>query len=292
MLGLMLPRSYFRRVVLAGMYAMPKRSTPPIEDLSLGGLVTNRALSMMDQAYSSEQATFFFLHYMDPHEPYVAPEGYHGSRPGPDPLQRYLEEVEFIDDCIEKIVVRSRESGRPFVVLFTSDHGEHLGEHGFTGHANTLYNPTIHVPFILYGDGIPTDLKIDDVGLEDVAPTLLARCGLPAEEMYGRNVLDPNVEAAGTFFARDENYYAAVVGEYKWISSRGWKPGQGPDGEWFRWKEDPGENNPVEVDEESWIKILEAFEQVPATVEAVYDSDEAARQMAVMEALGYVEAKR
>ena len=227
MLGLMMPWSYYRRVIMFGMFALPKRDEPPVEELSLGGLVTKRSIDLMDEAYAEDQATFFFLHYMDPHEPYVAPEGYHGSRPGDDPIPRYLEEVDFIDDCIERVVTHARQSGRPFVLLFTSDHGEHLGEHGYWGHANTLYNQNLHVPFIVYGDGVPKGVKIDDVGLEDVAPTLLARAGLAAEGMYGRNVLDPNVEPNGVYFARDDKYYSAVVGDYKWISPVGWKDGKG-----------------------------------------------------------------
>ncbi len=300
LLSYLLPRQKYRRLIMVGMFALHGRHTAQPEELSLGGQVTSRGLHMMEQAYENDQAYFFFLHYMDPHEPYSPPIGFHGARPGDEPLDRYLEEVAFIDSCVEKVVTRCRESGRPFVILFTSDHGEHFGEvfvgKEYWGHANTLYNENLKVPFILYGDGIPKDKKVEFVSLADVAPTLLKRSGLQTEGMKGNSVLDPNWpfvdRSTIKHYSRDEHYYSFILGDYKWVSPYDWKPTDPYGGELYRWWDDPFERTPLELDElpeEAWTTFMTDLQNAPPPPTTEYDPAEAAKQMAVLEALGYLD---
>ncbi len=291
----MVPWLWYKRLVFTGLFAQPNRYTPLPPEQSQGGVVTSRALQMMEQAYQHDQAYFFFLHYMDPHEPYAAPIGYYGKRGGTGFHPRYLEEVEFIDACVQQVVERCQQSGRPFVILFTSDHGEHFNEHGYIGHANTLHNPVLQVPFILYGDGIRAGQKLIDVRLDDVAPTLLARCGLSTQGMTGRDLLAPNLAAGNIHFIRDDDFYGAVIGDYKWMSPVGWKLGDDGAGNWYQWRMDPGEENAVRFPEgpqDLWSQILTAFEQAPDSVDSTYDPQQAVRQIAIMEAMGYVETPK
>lgn len=300
LLSYLLPRQKYRRLIMVGMFALHGRHTAQPEELSVGGQVTSRGLHLMDQAYEHDQAYFFFLHYMDPHEPYSPPIGFHGARGKDDPHNRYLEEVEFIDSCVEKVVTRCRESGRPFVILFTSDHGEHFGEEflgkEYWGHANTLYNENLKVPFILYGDGIPKDKKVDFVGLRDVAPTLLSRAGLPSPDMRGHSVLDPEWpfmdKQSMKHYSRDEHYYSFILGEYKWVSPYDWTPNDPYGGELYRWWDDPFERTPLDLEElpeAAWTTFLTDLKNAPPPPTTVYDPAEAAKQMAVLEALGYLD---
>jgi arylsulfatase A-like enzyme len=66
------------------------------------------------------------------------------------------------------------------VVLVAGDHGEALGEQGYYRHRWDLYESQIHVPLVFAGPGIAAGRQIPDVvELVDLAPTLLALCGLP-----------------------------------------------------------------------------------------------------------------
>ncbi|MBB6085971.1 sulfatase-like hydrolase/transferase [Wenzhouxiangella marina] len=68
------------------------------------------------------------------------------------------------------------------VVVITGDHGELLGEHGAWGHAKTLYEPVIRVPFLLlprWGQSVSRPLiRVDFGGLVDVAPSIAHELGL------------------------------------------------------------------------------------------------------------------
>jgi hypothetical protein len=92
--------------------------------------------------------------------------------------QVYLEEVIEVDAQLQRILAKLENSGRPFVLLLTADHGEQFAEHGLMDHANSLYEENIRVPFILFGPDIKAG-KIDGVPqLCDVVPTLLSRAGI------------------------------------------------------------------------------------------------------------------
>jgi len=42
------------------------------------------------------------------------------------------------------------------LVVFTSDHGEELWEHGEFGHGQSVHGEQMHVPLVLRGPGIAT----------------------------------------------------------------------------------------------------------------------------------------
>ncbi len=90
---------------------------------------------------------------------------------------------------------------RPYVVIFHSDHGSQLGQHGLS-EKMSMYDESIKVPLIISGHNIPKGKVIDEFAeLVDLAPTLLNYTGVepsPEMEFDGRNLLDiinnPGVE--------------------------------------------------------------------------------------------------
>lgn len=188
--------------------------------------VTAHALEYLEALQAGSRPYFLFVHYIEPHHPYTvsrAPADLAALPPLPldcaDPerwgdvefvrglrerlragdagarrliahLGRlYDEEVKFVDAEVARLLRAVAEGGRPTVVVFTSDHGEHFGEHDLTLHGCSLYEELVRVPFILAGPGIAPGRLAEPPALEDVVPTLLRLAGLPAEGYSGRDLL-------------------------------------------------------------------------------------------------------
>ncbi|MHC4915816.1 MAG: sulfatase-like hydrolase/transferase [Planctomycetota bacterium] len=98
----------------------------------------------------------------------------------------------YVDDEVGRFLSRLDELGlaEDTLVIYTSDHGEYLGEHRMIRKSKSAYDCLTHVPFILRGPGVPAGgSRGEFVGLEDVMPTVLRAAGLevPAE-VQGRDL--------------------------------------------------------------------------------------------------------
>lgn len=61
---------------------------------------------------------------------------------------------------------------RPWVVLFTSDHGEAFGEHRAIHHGQNLFDEQLHVPgFVAWGNGALSEAQARDLRAHAAAPT-------------------------------------------------------------------------------------------------------------------------
>lgn len=72
------------------------------------------------------------------------------------------------------------QSSRPRVLLVTSDHGLHLGEHGLTPATPSLFEPALAVPLVMLLPGAEPVRVPRTVSGVDVAPTLLEVAGIQA----------------------------------------------------------------------------------------------------------------
>ncbi len=64
------------------------------------------------------------------------------------------------------------------VVVFTSDHGEELFDHGKLEHGHTLHGELVRVPLVIAGPGVPADARVDTpVSNRHIAPTLARLAG-------------------------------------------------------------------------------------------------------------------
>ncbi|MBL8840385.1 MAG: sulfatase [Planctomycetes bacterium] len=92
-------------------------------------------------------------------------------------------------------LARLRLADRTIVVV-TSDHGEEFLEHGDLSHARSLFDEILRVPLLIHVPGAIARTLAEPVEHVDVAPTLLARLGLPIDpRMGGSDLLAPHFEA-------------------------------------------------------------------------------------------------
>jgi arylsulfatase A-like enzyme len=150
-------------------------------------LLTACGIAMLDRA--AEQPLFLWLHYSDPHEPYLHHPGI--PTPGDTAEARYAGEVAFVDEHLRGLLVNVHRRvglGHTLLVL-TADHGEEFGEHGGNYHAVTLYDEIVHVPLFIAAPGVAPESVPSVVSLVDVAPTILDLVGVerPAS-MRGRSL--------------------------------------------------------------------------------------------------------
>jgi arylsulfatase A-like enzyme len=171
---------------------------------------------------------FLYVQYMEPHAPYNMPPRYRKkferrSDPSIDSaaaVQKLLDlnfgalsaaeldhlnslydaEIAFLDDELRRLMTGLEARGllQHSIVVVTADHGEELGEHGLVGHGLSLYNQELHVPLIVVGQGVPAGQVVrEPVSLMDVAPSLLALIGQPAEPRFQGRSLVPLLQGGG-----------------------------------------------------------------------------------------------
>ncbi len=72
------------------------------------------------------------------------------------------------------------------VIMFTSDNGYYLGEHRKRQGKINLHEPSLRVPLIVAGAGVPRGQRFDPVSTVDLAPTLAAYAGVRMPGADGR----------------------------------------------------------------------------------------------------------
>lgn len=87
-----------------------------------------------------------------------------------------------VDRLIGDILNALEESGQAenTIVIYTSDHGEQLGEHGMWW-KHTFYESSVGIPLLMAGPNIPQGMEINsNLSLLDLAPTMLDMANAPA----------------------------------------------------------------------------------------------------------------
>ena len=91
----------------------------------------------------------------------------------------YYASTQFMDDQVGRILDELEDLGldEKTVVVFTSDHGYHLGEHTFWQKSN-LHEEVTKVPLIISAPGIKASRSESIVELVDLMPTLAELCDI------------------------------------------------------------------------------------------------------------------
>jgi arylsulfatase A-like enzyme/Flp pilus assembly protein TadD len=128
-------------------------------------------------AQNAAQPFFFFLHIYEPHAPYTPPEPFKSRYP-----DAYDGEVAASDAIVGKLIEALKGTGLydRSTIIFTSDHGEALWEHGEDQHGILVYRGVLQVPLLVKRprsqnagttSGVPIALRsIHDLALGNATP--------------------------------------------------------------------------------------------------------------------------
>jgi len=93
----------------------------------------------------------------------------------------YWAMCDHLDDQVARLLEALERTGQrgETLVVFTSDHGTMLGDHGVYRKGPYMYEPAVRVPLIVAGPGVEAGVEADGlVELSDIAPTLLDAAGV------------------------------------------------------------------------------------------------------------------
>jgi choline-sulfatase len=226
------------------------------------GIGATEAIAQLEQFAKSGRSFFLAVGLFRPHTPYVAPkeyfdlypldkievpqvpEGYFDTIPEPArislqrkkeqinlpeelarrAIQAYHASITFADAQVGRILDALEETGlaNNTVVLFTSDHGYHMGEHGHW-QKTTLYENADHVPLIIAGPGVAAAGYSTDTPAEmiDFYPTLAELCGLePPSYFSGVSLvpvlIDPSAKVRDSALTQYLNGYSLRTIRYRY----------------------------------------------------------------------------
>ena len=189
-------------------------------DIKASGRLAERALSSWLAQRDRARPYFAFMNYMEAHRPYVPPREYRARMMTPAQVEEsyridrsfasqwsytfgqaeytpeelavtaatYDAAVAELDDLLRSLCGALEKSGdlENTLVIVTSDHGEHLGDHHMIGHQHSLYEGLIRVPLIIrYASRFPAGHDARPVVNYDLFPTLLELAGLPVPDLQG-----------------------------------------------------------------------------------------------------------
>lgn len=191
---------------------------------------------------------FLWLHLFDPHTPYEPPEPFRTRYAN----RLYDGEIAYVDSVLAEVLayLESRSLLEKTLIVFLSDHGEGLGDHGEDEHGLLTYDSTLRVPWILR---LPNRLLAGTVvsrpvSLVDVFPTTLSLLGVAVpKEIDGasrtRLMRDGNAAAADVLYA--ETYYPRF--HFGWselvgVRNERFKLIRGPKPRLYDYQRDPAES--------------------------------------------------
>lgn len=235
---------------------------------------TSRAIELLKQ--NRDKPLFMWIHYQDPHGPYTPPNNFtkefenpshqpkllrvnrsvsgQGGIPSYQKLgsntdyhyyaSRYDGEIRYLDNEINRLFDTLKQQGfyDNALIVFTSDHGEGMGEHNYYfSHNESLYNGQIHVPLMIrYGKQFK-GRRNDFVQHIDLVPTILNILEMtPNPRLRGRDLLNhamansPILSEMPT--AQAGFKFSLVQGKHKFIYNQ-----QSKIHELFNLSTDPGE---------------------------------------------------
>ena len=208
----------------SGVNGIECRDVP--DEAYYDGRIAAKAVEALEKLKSKDQPFFLGVGFWKPHTPFNAPKKYwdyydRDTLPIPEHLEppanvpkvalndspydgrRNLEDlrekhhghlaaISYLDRQVGKVLDALEELGlvENTLVIFWSDHGLHIGEHGLVN-KRTVFELDARVPFIVSGPGVVSGQRTSAlVELLDLYPTIAEWCGLDApSNLEGQSLL-------------------------------------------------------------------------------------------------------
>lgn len=206
------------------MYYIPQVAQMPAR-LHPTQWIGDRSVAFIEEQAQSEQPWYLFSSIVHPHPPFVLPAPWHKLYRSPDmPLPmvpqdhesllthinrtqnryKYRDQgidnnlmrlikayyygcISFLDYQVGRMLDALEKSGQldNTLIMFTSDHGEHLGDYNSFG-KRSMHSTASRVPMLVrYPDAVPADKQTaQPVSLVDVASTCMDAAGITGKESH------------------------------------------------------------------------------------------------------------
>jgi N-acetylglucosamine-6-sulfatase len=136
-----------------------------------------------------------------------------------------LESLQGVDDGVNAIVKALRATGalRNTLLVYTSDNGFFHGEHRIYTGKIKVYEPSIRVPLLMRGPGIPAGVTVRDLTVNaDLAPTIVDAAQARANRaMNGISILTdaehPRRKLGRMLLIEGDNFHAIRTERYKFV---------------------------------------------------------------------------
>jgi len=247
---------------------------PRSKDFITSEKLTNLVIDQL-RASPVGRPRFLYVHYMDPHEPYLK----HREAPqwGISARDRYDQEIFYTDLWVGELLdfCRRQSWWDRTAVIVTADHGEGFGEHGRFKHAFDLWEMLTRVPMFFRLPGV----SARRIGVArshiDLAPTILDLMGQPISPEFAGKSLVPELYGGEAYPRpilldlpednRNPERRALVDGDWKLMV-------YGPDDrfELYDLRSDPGEDHNLKKKEPQKLEqMLRLYRKVWGAVHTV-----------------------
>ena len=226
------------------------------------GIAADEAIHLLEQYGKSQKRFYLAVGLYRPHTPYVAPkkyfdmypasdiivpdvpEGYLDTIPKPartsvtrrkvernlkpeiarEAIRAYYASISFADAQLGHILDALNANGLSdnTIVVFTSDHGYHMGEHG-SYQKTTLFENATRVPLVIAGPGVTSTGQATDAPAEmvDFYPTLAELAGLQGPDyLSGVSLVpalrDPSARPRSAALTQYSNGYSLRTERYRY----------------------------------------------------------------------------
>jgi arylsulfatase A-like enzyme len=101
-------------------------------------------------------------------------------------IDLYDAQIRYVDKMFGYLLHKLMELDilKDTLVVVTADHGQQFMEHGYYGHHSGLYDELIHVPLIIIGPRLKSQIITQQVSLLDLAPTILDMAGIEKPKAF------------------------------------------------------------------------------------------------------------
>lgn len=264
------------------------------------------------------QPLFLWVHYIDPHDPYMPPFNaemdqlsqwsrspytgdvratplYKQSADAPVELGEadrqhlvdlYDAEIRYVDRSVGELfdLLEQQRLFDEALVVFASDHGESLGERRIWTHGQSCWEPEIRIPLMVKAPGQREGRRRREaVQAVDIVPTVFDVLGLDASRLRldGRSLLKPHDQPAFVFW---RDWHVVRTPEWKLVQREGLVT-------LYRIDRDPGEEQDLAAQNPEVVRSLlrardEKLRGLGATSEEL--AAQSARNVEALRALGYL----